>query len=367
MTVSSKVRLYALAKELKLDVHRLIQEVRTHGVKVSVPSNSVSRELADRIRRSHTTHIKRSPAETGRPFKTIAWESPTAVIQPTPVVHVKRLHKREWKGPLVPTNEKSSGEEVLKRVNSTTTISGNPASKSKSFDRDKANTCQTCGMVHVSRKALRSHLLKVHSLSLNGKTIRPLRLVYIPAQTSNSPARSHVTHKRICQVCALECGSKAALRTHIVCDHLAQVLEGKLLGKVKVSDLSAALGVEQRQIKKALKQIGITLTTSNSLPAHLLKELVNRIRLTFPQASAPHNPMQTVQMIGPSLPVKIPTEQARTVNLRPEIADQVLRMDFGELRRLIDDCLKDRPVPIKQRSLFTRDASQLRDYAQIPN
>src|SRR5215813_1880372 len=159
MTVSSKVRLYALAKELKLDVHRLIQEVRTHGVKVSVPSNSVSRELADHIRRAHGSPIKRTPAETGgRPVKTSASEPPTAVIQPTPVVQVKRLQKREWKGPLVPTNEKSSSKESL-RVNSITTISGDPASKSKTFDRDQTNTCQTCGMAQVSRKALRSHLL----------------------------------------------------------------------------------------------------------------------------------------------------------------------------------------------------------------
>src|SRR5688500_18696972 len=139
MTVSSKVRLYALAKELKLDVRRLIQEVQTHGVKVSVPSNSVSRELADRIRRAHGTHIKRSPAETGRPVKIIASESPRAVIQPTPMVHIKRLHKREWKGPLEPTNDKRSAEEILNRVNPITAISGNPSSKSKSLDPEGRN------------------------------------------------------------------------------------------------------------------------------------------------------------------------------------------------------------------------------------
>src|SRR3954454_19737826 len=47
---SSKVRLYDLAKELKLDTKRLIEEVRREGVDVSVPSNSVSKELADKIR-----------------------------------------------------------------------------------------------------------------------------------------------------------------------------------------------------------------------------------------------------------------------------------------------------------------------------
>ncbi|MBA2731614.1 MAG: translation initiation factor IF-2, partial [Acidobacteria bacterium] len=50
MSVTSKVRLYDLAKELKQDTKRLIEEVRREGVDVSVPSNSVSKELADKIR-----------------------------------------------------------------------------------------------------------------------------------------------------------------------------------------------------------------------------------------------------------------------------------------------------------------------------
>jgi len=50
MSVSSKIRLYDLAKELKLDTKRLIEEVRREGVDVSVPSNSVSKELAEKIR-----------------------------------------------------------------------------------------------------------------------------------------------------------------------------------------------------------------------------------------------------------------------------------------------------------------------------
>src|SRR5207253_5644048 len=48
--VTSKTRLYDLAKELKQDTKRLIEEVRREGVDVSVPSNSISKELADKIR-----------------------------------------------------------------------------------------------------------------------------------------------------------------------------------------------------------------------------------------------------------------------------------------------------------------------------
>src|ERR671938_73976 len=61
---TSKVRIYDLAKELKLDTKRLIEEVRREGVDVSVPSNSVSKELAEKIRNKYfpkkETAIKRA-------------------------------------------------------------------------------------------------------------------------------------------------------------------------------------------------------------------------------------------------------------------------------------------------------------------
>src|SRR5437588_4523517 len=47
---TSKVRIYDLAKDLKIDTKRLIDEVRREGVDVSVPSNSISKELAETIR-----------------------------------------------------------------------------------------------------------------------------------------------------------------------------------------------------------------------------------------------------------------------------------------------------------------------------
>jgi translation initiation factor IF-2 len=62
--VTSKVRIYDLAKELKIDTKRLIEEVRREGVDVSVPSNSVSKELAEKIREKYfpkkDTAVKRA-------------------------------------------------------------------------------------------------------------------------------------------------------------------------------------------------------------------------------------------------------------------------------------------------------------------
>jgi translation initiation factor IF-2 len=88
MTVSSKVRIYDLAKELKLDTKRLIEEVRREGVDVSVPSNSVSKELAEKIRNKYfpkkETTVKRAVKVVKRAALPIP-EAPGA--EPEPEVH----------------------------------------------------------------------------------------------------------------------------------------------------------------------------------------------------------------------------------------------------------------------------------------
>ncbi|PWT83112.1 MAG: translation initiation factor IF-2 [Acidobacteria bacterium] len=86
MTVSSKVRLYDLAKELKLDTKRLIEEVRREGVDVSVPSNSVSKELAEKIRNKYfpkkETAVKRAVKVVKRVARPV--EETVPVEEPPP-------------------------------------------------------------------------------------------------------------------------------------------------------------------------------------------------------------------------------------------------------------------------------------------
>ena len=88
MTVSSKVRIYDLAKELKLDTKRLIEEVRREGVDVSVPSNSVSKELAEKIRNKYfpkkETAVKRAVKVVKRAVVPTA-EAP--VVEAEPEIH----------------------------------------------------------------------------------------------------------------------------------------------------------------------------------------------------------------------------------------------------------------------------------------
>ncbi|HVG39108.1 MAG TPA: translation initiation factor IF-2 N-terminal domain-containing protein, partial [Pyrinomonadaceae bacterium] len=70
--VSSKVRIYDLAKELKLDSKRLIEEVRREGVDASVPSNSIPKELADKIRSKYFPKKETTAARTVRVVKKAA-------------------------------------------------------------------------------------------------------------------------------------------------------------------------------------------------------------------------------------------------------------------------------------------------------
>jgi translation initiation factor IF-2 len=87
MSVSSKIRLYDLAKELKLDTKRLIEEVRREGVDVSVPSNSVSKELAEKIRNKYfpkkETAAKRGVRVVKRAERAIEEPAPVEVAEPS--------------------------------------------------------------------------------------------------------------------------------------------------------------------------------------------------------------------------------------------------------------------------------------------
>src|SRR5580765_2864711 len=103
---TSKIRIYDLAKDLKIDTKRLIEEVRREGVDVSVPSNSISKELTEKIRDKYfpkkDTAVKRTvrvvkkaarpvveeaPAETAEaavPPETVEAEPEIEIVEETP-------------------------------------------------------------------------------------------------------------------------------------------------------------------------------------------------------------------------------------------------------------------------------------------
>ena len=61
MAASKKVRIYDLAREVKQDTKRIIEDLRREGSDVSVPSNSVSQELADKVRNKYFPKVDAKP------------------------------------------------------------------------------------------------------------------------------------------------------------------------------------------------------------------------------------------------------------------------------------------------------------------
>src|SRR5215211_6949477 len=50
MPIGKKIRIYDLARELKQDAKRVMEDLRREGADVSVPSNSVSMDIAEKVR-----------------------------------------------------------------------------------------------------------------------------------------------------------------------------------------------------------------------------------------------------------------------------------------------------------------------------
>src|SRR5688572_28185076 len=61
MAIGKKIRIYDLARELKQDAKRVMEDLRREGADVSVPSNSVSAELAEKIRLKYFPKTETAP------------------------------------------------------------------------------------------------------------------------------------------------------------------------------------------------------------------------------------------------------------------------------------------------------------------
>ncbi len=61
MSVGITVRVYDLAREIKQDTKRVIEDLRREGADVSVPSNSISKELADKVRNKYFPKVDATP------------------------------------------------------------------------------------------------------------------------------------------------------------------------------------------------------------------------------------------------------------------------------------------------------------------
>ena len=119
MPVSKKVRIYDLSKEIKQGTKRIIEELRREGADVSVPSNSVSKELADKIRDKYFPKVDKTPKRAIKVIKKRKIkqsekpvEDETAVL--TKDGEEKSRQEKSDKRKEAPTEEKSE-EKELKR------------------------------------------------------------------------------------------------------------------------------------------------------------------------------------------------------------------------------------------------------------
>ena len=87
---ANKVRIYDLAKELKQDTKRVMEELRREGVDVSVPSNSVSKEIADKIRSKYFPKKETAPARSIRIIKKSAMEDEIPSVVEAPIIEAEQ-------------------------------------------------------------------------------------------------------------------------------------------------------------------------------------------------------------------------------------------------------------------------------------
>jgi translation initiation factor IF-2 len=137
---ASKVRLYDLAKELKLDTKRLIEEIRREGVDVSVPSNSVSKELAEKIRTKYfpkkETAVKRTIKVVKRAARPVVEEAaaPEAEAEVSPAEAEPERVEPAPSAP-TPTAKPSTPARLVKKLTPAVRAEASPAPTGQAIGR----------------------------------------------------------------------------------------------------------------------------------------------------------------------------------------------------------------------------------------
>ena len=127
MAIGKSIRIYDLAREVKQDTKRVMEDLRREGADVSVPSNSVSHDLAEKVRSRYfpkteaapkrgikvikkATKSEETPAETEQPAETAP---PEIVEEQKPVDEIPEVRPDEAVTPQV---KKLTKKAVAKTV-----------------------------------------------------------------------------------------------------------------------------------------------------------------------------------------------------------------------------------------------------------
>ena len=125
MPIGKKVRIYDLARDLKQDAKRVVEELRREGADVSVPSNSVSVELAEKVRLRYFPKTEIAPKRAIKVIKATKKEDvaeaeeapiveaeaprPTVEAQPEPTPEIPEIVQETPEE--MPSEEQISGDD----------------------------------------------------------------------------------------------------------------------------------------------------------------------------------------------------------------------------------------------------------------
>jgi translation initiation factor IF-2 len=132
MPIGKKIRIYDLARELKQDAKRVMEELRREGADVSVPSNSVSFELAEKIRLRYF---------------------PKAEVAPKRAIKIIKATKKEDSPAVEETEELPVVEETPREIETIETVS-EPVTEDEAVDEGSKTTEKTRSVRKLQKKAV---------------------------------------------------------------------------------------------------------------------------------------------------------------------------------------------------------------------
>lgn len=95
MAIGKSIRIYDLAREVKQDTKRVMEDLRREGADVSVASNSVSYDIAEKVRNKYFPKTETAPKRAIKVIKAAAKphdEAPHAVVETSPAETAEPVH-----------------------------------------------------------------------------------------------------------------------------------------------------------------------------------------------------------------------------------------------------------------------------------
>ena len=110
------MRIYDLARELKQDTKRVIEELRREGIDVSVPSNSVSKEIAEKVRNRYFPKTEVAPKRLIKVIKKASKKEEPVEVDETPKVEATPPQLQETvKKPSVKQKIEAAAQPVVEK------------------------------------------------------------------------------------------------------------------------------------------------------------------------------------------------------------------------------------------------------------